>query len=152
MDDVIMNGILFSDGNKNILFDITDYEFIYCKKMDYYDANWLTVNIRCTDNCTDKSYKDNCILTYELDNLVKQIDNIIDGKESGLITEFMEPYLKFSITKTKDIYAVQIRFVCDTTEEWKEVYVSQGMNVKELVEMRNGLDKLRKKFPVRQVK
>ena len=34
MDDVIMNGILFSDGNKNILFDIIDYEFSYCKKMD----------------------------------------------------------------------------------------------------------------------
>lgn len=150
MGDIIMNGILLSDDNKNILFDIIDYEFSYFKKMDYYDANWLTVNIRYTDNYTDKSYTDNCILTYELDDLVKQIDNIIDGKESGLITEFMEPYLKFSVTKTKDIYAVQIRFVCETVEEWKEVYVSQGMNVNELVEMRNGLDNLRKKFPERQ--
>ena len=146
----MMNGILFSDSNKNILFDIIDYEFNYFKKMDYYDANWLTVNIRYTDSNTDKSFTDNCILTYELENLVQQIDDIISGEESGLITEFMEPYLKFSVTKTKDIYAVQIRFVCDIAEEWKEVYVSQGMNINELTELRNGLDNLRKKFPERQ--
>lgn len=145
-----MNGILFSDGNKNIFFDIIGYEFNYVKKMDYYDANWLTVNIRYTDSNTDKSFTDNCILTYELANLVQQIEDIISGKESGLITEFMEPYLKFSVTKVKDIYAVQIRFVCDIAEEWKEVYVSQGFNINELSELRNGLDNLRKKFPERQ--
>lgn len=146
-----MNGVLFSDENKSLLFNISDYQFACSKEADYYDINWLTVSIKYSDDTMSESFEDSCILTYELDELIKEIDDIIEGKESGMISGFMEPYLKFSVTRVDDIYSVQIRFVYDTTESWSEVYITQGMNKDEFLKMRDGLDSLRKIFPVRQV-
>jgi len=146
-----MNGVLFYDENKSLLFDISDYQFACSKETDYYDINWLTVSIKYSDDTMSESFEDSCILTYELDELIKEIDDIIEGKESGMISGFMEPYLKFSVTRVDDIYSVQIRFVYDTTESWSEVYITQGMNKDEFLKMRDGLDNLRKNFPVREV-
>lgn len=146
-------GELFTDNKKSILFDIDKYQYHIPHPTDqeYSDANWLTVNINYTEMGLNKNFVDSCILTFELEELVQQIDDIIDGKETGMISDFLEPFLRFAVIKLENIYAVQIRFVYDTTDDWKEIYISQGMNENEFLRMRDGLDMLRKKFPIRRI-
>lgn len=127
------------------------YEFPMQKGMDEFDANWLTVKIDYSEDGHSASYTDNCLLADELEDLTEGIRDIISGKESRMILEFMEPYLKFSLTKVKDIYAVQIRFIYDTSEDWKEIYITQSMDKYELCKMRDIFQSLCDRFPVRKV-
>lgn len=76
--------------------------------------------------------------------------NIISGSETGLITEFLEPFLKFAVTAVGSIYAVQVRFVYDTSHGWKDIYISQAMTLEELREINDHLKQLSAQFPVRK--
>lgn len=141
--------ITFTEKDKKLEFSIIGYEFPLQKGMDEFDANWLTVKIDYSEGDSSASYTDNCLLADELENMTEGIENIISGKETGIITDFTEPYLKFSLTKIDYTYAVQIRFVYDTS--WKEIYISQGMNKDELCKMRDSLRTLCNSFPYRKV-
>jgi hypothetical protein len=63
----------------------------------------------------------------------------------------MEPYLKFAITRASDIFTVQIRFVYDTSDGWKDVYIAQGMSREELKNLNAGLKSLSVQFPFRDM-
>lgn len=140
--------MIFSEGHKKIEFSIVDYEFPLQKGMDSYDANWLTVKINYTDDTNTFTYIDNCLLTNELENIVNCIESVIEGKETGIMSNFIEPYLKLSLTKINALYALQIRFVYDS-ENWKEIYVTQGMSADELNDLYQELGCLSNKFPYR---
>lgn len=142
--------VIFKEGNKRIEFSIIDYEFSMQKGMDLFDANWLTVRIDYKDDNNSAVYTDNCLLADELESMISGIADVIDGKETGIITDFMEPYLKFSLTKAEDSYAVQLRFVYDT-EDWKEIYITQCMSVDELRNLKEELNVLSDEFPYREV-
>jgi hypothetical protein len=143
--------VVFSENNKCLNLSILDYQFPVKKGMDNFDANWLTVKIEYTLNEESQTWTDNCLLSDELESLTEDIDAIIEDKETGMITEFMEPYLKFAITRVGDIFAVQIRFVYDTSDGWKEVYISQGMSRDELKKLNVGLRSLSEQFPFRNI-
>lgn len=143
--------VVFREDDKKIELSIVNYEFPWQKGMDSFDADWLTVKIDYEDAEHSAVYTDNCLLASELESMVDSIKNVIDGKETGIIMDFLEPYLNFSLTKIDDLYAIQIRFVYDTIENWKEIYVSQGMSIAELKILHEELNALSEKFPHRNV-
>jgi hypothetical protein len=143
--------VVFSENNKCLKFDIVDYQFPAKRGMNNFDANWLTVKIEYTLNEESQTWTDNCLLSDELESLTEDIDTIIEDKETEMITEFMEPYLKFAITRASDIFAVQIRFVYDTSDGWKDVYIAQGMSREELKNLNAGLKSLSVQFPFRDM-
>lgn len=144
-------GIVFFENKKRLEISILGYEFELSKGIDVYDANWLTVKFDYMSNEQVCSFTDNCLLANELEYLAISIKDIINGKETGIISDFIEPYLKFALTKVGDMYAVQIRFTYDTTGNWKEIYISQGMNREEICKMSDELQKLSNHFPFRKV-
>lgn len=147
-----MNGILITDNTKSIRFDVFDYQFEFKRTMDEFDANWLTVIIEYSDNSVKQTYMDSCILTYELEDTIKEIDLIIDNKKTELVSEFMEPYLNFSVIRAKDIFTFQISFVYSTLEDdKKEHIVSQEFNLNEIININNILKEYLNKFPYRIV-
>lgn len=144
-----MNGIVFSEGKKKIIFDVIGYQFSYSKD-DEYDANWLTIQIDYSFGNHSQKYQDSCILTWELKEFSDAIDSIARGEETGYISEFMEPYLKIAVTRVDEIYAVQIRFVYDAlSDPWKEIYISQGFDDDRFNEFNEALKQLNVKFPIR---
>lgn len=143
--------VLFQEGNKRLELSIIGYEFPLKKGMDSFDANWLMVKIDCTEGEECNSHKDSCLLADELENVIKDITEIIDGKQTGMMTMFIEPYLRFSLTKTNVDYTMQVRFVYDTLKGWKEFYIVQKLSVKELSDKRDALRRLSDQFPVRKV-
>lgn len=142
--------VIFREGNKKLEFDIAGYEFPLQKNSDCFDANWLTVKIKYEDENFSEEYTDNCLLTYEFETMLADIKAVIDGKENGTISNFMEPYLKFSLARVESLYALQIRFVC-SAEDWKEISVTQTMSEDEMGSVYNELNSLSKKFPYRNV-
>ncbi len=141
----------FIENNKQLEVSISGYEFEFNEKDDVYTANWLIVVFEYTDGDITKTYKDSCIQTVEIEELIDGIDKILKGEETGFITDFMEPYLKISITKVEEIYALQIRFVYDTADGyWKDLYISQGLNTDELNYLNNIFKKWLDKYPYRE--
>ncbi len=50
--------------------------------------------VKYSDAETNETFKDACLLTYELADMVEELSGILDGSEDGYISDFMEPYLK----------------------------------------------------------
>lgn len=150
--------VVFSESGKRgklLSLSIDGYEFDYSpdeitSKTDKYDMNWLTVRIDYSENGKEYTYTDNCLLAFELHELTEDIDKIINGLETGFITENIEPFLRFAVTVAGGIYAVQVRFVYDTSHEWKEIYISQAMTLNELCETNEKLKELSRRFPAKR--
>ncbi len=148
-------GIIFTESGKCMDFSVIKYEFDYTPnelsdKGKSFDANWLTVKVVYSESGNTYTYKDNCLLACELLSLTEDIDDIISGKETGLITDFIEPNLKFAFTMAGEICAVQIRFIYDMSDgEWKEIYISQSMTINELHEMNEKMKEFSRLFPER---
>ena len=140
--------ITLIENNKRLELDVLGYEFPDAED-DYFDANWLNVGIRYEDGSLSFRQVDSCLLAFELAELTETLDAILEGRESGTITDFMEPYLTFAVTRMGEGYDVQARFVYDTGSPWKEVCVRQEMDRRELKEMNDGLKEMYARFPRR---
>lgn len=142
--------IIFEEGTKRLVFSITGYQFPFETVTNEYDANWLMVQVDYSDAGVENTYIEPCLLSFELESLVNEIRGIIQGKETGMITDFLEPNLKLLITKVGELYAVQIRFVYEMScSGWKEVYVCQGLDKHGLQDLYNSFKALSTEYPVR---
>ena len=143
--------ILFTEGSKRLVLDILGYEFPDGRG-DMYDVNWLEVGVAYDDGSLSFRQKDSCLLSYELEELTEALDGIVEERETGTIQAFMEPYLTFAVTRVGEVYAVQVRFVYDTSEGWKAVGVCQGMDRQELAEINAELKRMSARFPRREAR
>ena len=143
--------ITFTEGSKRMELEILGYEFPDGRG-DMYDVNWLDVGVAYDDGSLSFFQKDSCLLADELEELTEALDGIVEGRETGTIQSFMEPYLSFAVTGVGEVYAVQIRFVYDTSDGWKTVGVCQGMDRRELAEMNAELKAMYARFPRREAR
>ena len=143
--------VIFTENGKRLELDILGYEFPDGKG-DMYDVNWLDVGVAYDDGSLSFRQKDSCLLSYELEELTEALDGIVEGRETGMIRTFMEPYLSFAVTRVGEVYAVQVRFVYDTSDGWKTVGVCQGMDRRELAEMNAELKAMSARFPRREAR
>lgn len=142
------------DGITSIQFDVLGYQFPQSKKSkpnDYnYDANWLTIKVTQVTPESTNEYTDSCLLTYELNEVVSGIDNLIQSKQSGYISDFMEPYLKIAIAKSNNDFVFQLHFVCDTTGgEWKTVSAVETLSTQQLIDIKNEFINISVAYPDR---
>ncbi len=140
--------ITLTENNKRLELDILGYEFPDAEG-DYFDANWLNVGIAYDDGNLSFRQIDSCLLAFELEELTETLDAILEGREAGTATDFMEPYLALSVTRMGEGYDVQARFVYDTGSPWKEVCVCQEMDRRELTQMNDALKAMYARFPRR---
>ena len=141
--------VIFTENIKRLELDILGYEFPDGRG-DMYDVNWLDVGFVYDDGSLSFHQKDSCLLAYELEGLTEALDGIVEGRETGTIQTFMEPYLSFAVTRVGEVYAVQVRFVYDTSDGWKTVGVCQGMDRRALAEMNEKLKAMYARFPRRE--
>ena len=63
--------ILFIENIKRLEFDITGYQFPDIRKLNIdHDANWLAVTFSYQDEKLSFKKADNCLLTYELKEII----------------------------------------------------------------------------------
>lgn len=145
--------MLISEKNKSIDFNIIGYEFPHekqSKKEFNYDANWLHIEVIYCDGNTNKTYTDNCLLTYELSDLINTLQQIINGNENSYISDFMEPYLSVCITKIDEFIIFVFSFVCDTTDgKWSKIGVTAKWTMEEAKDIVKELKDMALRFPER---
>ena len=97
--------MILHQGNKSIEFTIVNYQYPEkspSKEGFDYDANWLMCEVKYSDAKTNETYKDACLLTDELADMVEELSEILDGSEDGYISDFMEPYLKVAAARADE--------------------------------------------------
>ncbi len=143
--------ITLTENNKRLELDVLGYEFPDAEG-DWFDANWLNVGVVYDDGSLSFRQIDSCLLAFELEELTETLDAILEGREAGTATDFMEPYLTFAVTRTGERFDVQLRFVYDTGSPWKEVCVCQKMDRRALAELNDGLKEMSARFPRREAR
>ena len=145
--------MLISDKCKSIDFNIIGYEFPReksSKKEFNHDANWLRIKVVFCDENTNKTYTDQCLLTYELSELVNALQRIVNGSKNSYISDFMEPYLSVIITKVDELITFALSFVYSTIDEdWPTVEVTAKWTMEEAKAKLKELKDMELRFPER---
>ncbi len=145
--------MMICSGGKSLVFEVEGYQFPQAQKEPEgfdYDANWLMVKICYSDENGEEEYEDACLLTYELESIIKGFSEIISGKESLYISEFMEPYLKIVFTKAGDCFLLGMVFVYDTSGGvWKERKLSETITQEKALEIVDEMKSMGAHFPQR---
>lgn len=115
-----------------------------------YDANWLEVAIQYSNQNEVEEYKDACLLTYELEELIDGLSEVIADKESLYISDFMEPYLKFAIASTDGKILLGMEFVYEANKtSWTSHKVSEVITKESAEEIAEELRSMLARFPQR---
>lgn len=137
-------------GTGIIEFTISGYQFPEKKSIKEfdYDANWLMCEIKYSDAGCSETYKEACLLTYELADLKENLSKIIDGSESSYISDFMEPYLKIAVAKSDEKIVLIFHFAHDTLAGiWKDRKICQSLSYEEAKRIRDDLKELIANYP-----
>ena len=65
----------------------------------YWDSNWLRIRLSGRSSLGSWSIEDPCLLTFEIDNLAKWLENLISDKISLPYNSFTEPSPQFRVIK-----------------------------------------------------
>ena len=94
--------------NSKFELEVAGYEFKNAN--EYYDANWLKIKITAEDEVNSWSATDNCLLTYELENLSEWFRDLLKADEDQYEIEFMENELKFKFDSNNDRLSIILDF------------------------------------------
>lgn len=109
------------------------------------------VKITYSDSEGPQEYTDPCLLTWELGDVIKELEKVINGEESFYVSDFLEPYLKFSFMKVGEDIGIGISFVYDTTDGiWKDRRLAESFTVETAKDILEELKMLSKKYPIKE--
>jgi hypothetical protein len=143
--------MMIQSEGKSLSLAIDGYQYPDQKpqKKGYdYDANWLNVVICYSEATISEKYIDACLLTYELESCIEEIDEVIEGKETLYISDFMEPYLKIAVMRTGASVVIGIVFAYDVADGiWKERKVSETVSLERAKEIVEELKEYAARYP-----
>lgn len=138
------------EDSRTIDFTVIDYQFpeIEKGKYDEYDANWLTVQVDYNEG--EATFEDSCVLSFELAGFAERLEDLLEGREDSCQSDFMEPYLKFTVEKKGSRFEFQMEFVCDVEcGEAGVLTITEICDEDRLREIREGLEEIILGFPKR---
>ena len=142
-----------TSNNKMIDFNIIGYQYPYCKgsSQEYnYDANWLICEIKYSEDDfinVNETYRDACLLTYEVEELTDGLTKILNNEEDAYISNFIEPYLKIAIAKAEEKIMFTMQFVY--SGNWKKRTVATIIDTEIAGQILNKLLEIQKNYPER---
>ena len=146
--------MIIQSRNKSLAFMIDNYQYetkgSESSSFDY-DANWLIAKITYTDeNGVRKEYRDPCIMTDELTELADGLSKVVFGRENQYVSDFIEPYLKFTITKSDDNILFGIEYAYETTRSaWKSWELSEIITHERARQILEEIKAMSARFPIR---
>ena len=138
---------------KRLSFEVAGYEYPGYKSTESgfdHDANWLMVSVVYSDDKGTYTYKDACLLTVELESLIAGLSEVISGKESLFISDFLEPYLKIVAVRAGEQIVVGLEFIYDTSDGiWKSHKLSEMMSHEDALLLIDKLKNMNERYPKR---
>lgn len=147
--------MIIQHGRESMSLIITGYEFPDYKtsekiKGNDTDANWLNLMFTYFDGKSERVYNESCLLANELSELIQNTQEIIKGKESLYISDFLEPYLKIVIAQSDDKILIGIEYVYDANEGiWKSYRVAEAVTAEKALQIIDELQAFYDKYPMR---
>ena len=108
------------------------------------------VAVSYSNDKTSEEYRDACLLTYEFEDFIKGFSNVLAGKETRYISEFMEPNLKFSIEIADNKILLSMEFCAANETALKSRKVSEVITKERAKEIVEELRLLFARFPQRE--
>ena len=85
-----------------------------------------------------------------MEELTDAVADLLSGKKSSYISEFMEPYLRFAIAEAEGRYMVQIKFVSYADKDrWDTVGAAQLFSAEMLADAERELRGYLRAYPKR---
>ena len=149
---MLLNGI-----KNRFELNIVNYEFPKAKN-EKWDADWLNIKIKVKSSKGSWKATDSMLLTWEIDWLIKWLEDIFTNVEKEKELDFMEPSLKFvKIKETRNKAFIRIYFELEARPKWAEsniagkedLWVDVTPSLEELTKTIKNLKKQRKKYPTR---
>ena len=82
-----------------------------------YNANWLTFQVSHErEGYGPAVFRESFLMTFELQDLIKELQKIADGDAYYYKGEFIEPVLEVEATRQRDTVLVSFDLVFDTYE------------------------------------
>lgn len=145
--------------NKNKLFQLTiiNYQFPKIEK-DYYDSNWLIINIKVKGLRESWGVTDPMLLTFEVKELARWLEDLINNNERSKDLNFIEPNLRFSkIKNTDDKAHIRVYFELEARPKWaysniagkEDLWIDLTPTKNDLKKAIIDLKKQLNKFPIR---
>ena len=89
-------------------------------------------------------------MTVELESLIADLSEIISGKESLFISDFLEPYLKIVAVRAGEQIVIGVEFVYDTSDGiWKSHKLSEMMRHEDALLLIDELKNMNERYPQR---
>ncbi|NNE79918.1 MAG: hypothetical protein HKN18_06555 [Silicimonas sp.] len=131
---------------KGLSVDALGYQFP--KLEDFWDGNWLVMNIFCDWNGVRASRtRDSCIRTTELRDFLAAIEKLNLNRADHAELETMEPYFRFRLERGQDGLHATAALIEKSTDQAKTV--SFPVDTSELLQLGNDLAAVLKAFPIR---
>jgi hypothetical protein len=97
--------------------EVVGYEFATIQE-DYWDSNWLNVQVRIEHPLGAWSFMDPCLTTFDVERLAGWFEATARGEAIPEAEEgFVEPTLEFSYVPVP-LAAIQVRFVHESGPPW----------------------------------
>lgn len=110
---------------------------------------WLRLHIQIP--MARRNIQIHAFLTWELYDVIRELEKVINGEESLYVSEFLEPYLKFSFMKVGENIGIGISFMYDTTDGiWKDRRLAESFTVEAAKDILEELKMLSKKYPIKE--
>lgn len=145
--------MIFVENNRSLELNIKSYQFPNERTINKeynHDANWLVCEIKYSENDFTEVYSDACLLTCELEELADALLKILNGDDSGYISDLIEPYLNISIAKAGEKVLFIVHYVYDTSNGiWRKRKVTSLVDKEYATHILHELVELQKKYPQR---
>lgn len=141
---------LIDNDQEYLDFTIEGYEFEnyepYEEEYDY-DAQWLITKFVYHNKNTIKEIKGSYLMTFELYDLINELNRLYNNKTNKIDTFFTEKYIKIECTKKDSITKLSIKIKDYLTNE--KYKITKYIKDDELDKIITSLEELYLKYPER---
>jgi hypothetical protein len=95
-----------------------------------YDSNWLVIDVDVTTPHRSWRASDPCLLTYEVEQLARWLEQAADGTPDNRVCRFIEPCLQFELHDCEgDEPSLRVVFDLELRPDWQTERARQRDNV-----------------------
>jgi hypothetical protein len=109
--------ILAASNGQRFRLRLLGYQFPTTTS-EYWDANWLQVQIEATHPRGSWSATDPSLLTFEVASLATWLDSLAVGVSVEAEEEFTEPHLSFHLVQAEGGPALRVYFELEARPPW----------------------------------
>jgi hypothetical protein len=108
---------LAAPDGQSIELVITGYQFPD-RQTEEYDSNWLQIEGRVQHPNGGWTFRDPCLLTYEVASLADWLDRVGSGSDAKSSIGFLEPNLSLELLTSSPHLSIRVYFHLESRPPW----------------------------------